>query len=113
MAGQIIPLTSSPNQTVRVDLSVDGSTLTLTLKIFYNEISSYWCMSILDTNGNLLLDSVPMLSGVWPASNILGQYGYLQIGSAYLINVSGVSEDNPTASNLGSDWQLLWSDTAS
>ena len=111
MADQIVPLTSAPNQSVRVDLSVDGSTLTLNLKVRYNDVAGYWVMTILDANGNLLLDSLPMLTGIWPAANILSQFVYLKIGSCYLINVSGVAQDNSGPQDLGGPFQLLWSDT--
>ena len=47
--------------------------------------------AVYDRNGNLLVDSVPMLTGYYPAANLLCQFVYLGIGSAYIINASGVA----------------------
>lgn len=107
---QIVPLDNSPNQTFKVTLSVDGNNLTLQLAISFNSMAGYWQMSISDASGNLLLSSIPMLTGVWPAANLLGQYGYLKIGSAYLIS-SGAGIDYPDSTTLGSAFTLVWGDT--
>jgi hypothetical protein len=109
---QLIPVTSAPNQTLRCDLSVDGSTLTLTLQISYNDLAGYWVMGILDANGNMLVDSLPLITGVWPGANILSQFGYLKIGSCFLINTGNPLQDNPGPNDLGKSYQLLWDNTA-
>lgn len=108
---QIIPLTNQSNQSLTVALSVDNAVLTLQLVVRYAELIGYWLMSISDSNGNLLLDSIPLVTGAWPAANLLGQYRSLQIGSAYVLNASGVAMDSPDATNLGTDFIVLWSDT--
>jgi hypothetical protein len=111
MANQIVPLSSQQNQSLSVQLTVDGQSLTLNLKIGWSSMAGYWVMTIFDAQGNLLLDSLPMITGTFPAANILSQYGYLKIGSAYLLNV-GNSDDYPGINELGSDFLLLWGDTA-
>lgn len=108
---QLIPLDNSPNQTFTCSLSVDGFTLTLEFAVNYSSMAGYWLMTIWDASGNLLLSSIPLLTGDWPAANILSQYGYLKIGSAYLIS-NGSLADFPDATNLGSEFQLWWGDTA-
>jgi hypothetical protein len=82
------------------------------LNIRFNEIALYWVMSISDTNGNLLLDCLPMTTGRYPAGNILQQHGSLGIGSAYMVDISGSGIDYPDATNLGTAFLLLWDDTA-
>jgi hypothetical protein len=72
-------------------------------------MAGYWDMSISDVNGNLLVASVPLVTGWYPAANLLTQYQYLQIGNAYLLNTSESSEDYPGPSNL-SQFTLLWGD---
>lgn len=109
---QIIPLNNSPNQSLSVALTVDGNILRLQLEIGFSEMAQYWLMTILDTGGNLILSSIPMITGDWPAANLLAQYGYLRIGSAYIINAGQVAADYPDASSLGTDFVLLWDDTA-
>ena len=99
MADQIIPITNDP------------STVTLGLRVRYNTIANYWELSVSDSAGNLLLDSRPLLTGFWPAANILQQDAHLGIGSAFIINASGIAQDYPDQTNLGTDFLLLWSDT--
>lgn len=112
MSAQVIPLTSSPNQIFQVTLNVNGSILKLSLSISYNQFGQYWIMQVSDTSGNILLVDVPLLTGVWPAANILKQYQYMQIGSAYVLNVSNgtTALDYPGASDLGTDFILVWDD---
>lgn len=111
MASQIIPLTNAPDQTLFALLNVDGGALTLQLRVRYSEIAGYWVLTISDNAGNMLVDSVPLVTGSYPAANLLQQHRYLQIGSAYVINASGVDQDSPDETNLGSDFLLLWDDS--
>jgi hypothetical protein len=107
---QLVQLDPSPGQTFNVTLNVNDATLTLGLALSYNSMAGYWIMTIFDQLGNLLLSNIPMLTGTWPAGNLLQPYGYLRIGSAFLINVSGDPGDYAGPSNLGSDYQLIWDD---
>jgi hypothetical protein len=109
---QIVPLNSSPNQNFLANLTVNGAALKLNLSIRFNEIAQYWTMGVADANNTVILASVPLLTGSWPAANILGQYQYKQIGSCYLLNVSngGNNLDYPNGQNLGTDFILLWGD---
>lgn len=138
MSLQVIPLSSAPNQSFTAQLNVDGSPLTLNITVRYNQMASYWVLSISDVNNNLLIDSVPMITGSYPAANLLEQQKYLGIGSWYIVNVSNlipvqsssqgyglrgfgsgpyggdigmVNFDWPGDSNLGSDFQLWVNDT--
>ena len=109
---QIIPLTSAPRQSLSVTLTVDGASLALNLAAYYAEIAGYWVLSISTQQGVLLVDSIPLITGSYPAANILAPYAYLAIGSAYVINVSATSDDIPNAASLGTDFELWWDDTA-
>jgi len=138
MALQVIPLSISPNMTMTAQLTVDGGPLSLNLKFKYDSMAGYWVMSISNTNNDLLLDSIPLITGSYPAANILGQYRYLRIGSWYVVNVSKIvpkvgaftgygegwygagpyggelglgGTDYPNDTNLGSDFQLWVGDT--
>jgi len=104
--GQLIPLDSAPNQTWQVSVSVNGGVQTFFVILRYNEIAEYWAMTIEDSNQNLLLDSQPLLTGL----NLLRQFQSLQIGSIYILNVSGVAVDSPNSTDLGSDFQMIWAD---
>ena len=137
MSLQNIPLNNSPNQSMTVQLQVDGATLTLNLTLSYDRMAGYWIMSISDVSNNLLIDSIPMVCGSYPAANLLQQQRYLAIGSAFIIkgpptgasvNSSGYGAggygaggyggdtgeggiDYPDSTNLGSAFQLWWGDT--
>jgi hypothetical protein len=108
-----IPLTSEPNQNFRCTVPIDGETKTLLFDVRYNIEAGYWAMTITDDLTNkILLDSIPLLAGVYPAANLLEQYAYLNIGSAYVVKVNpDITEENPTSDNLGSGFKLFWSDT--
>lgn len=111
MAQQIIVLTQAPNQTFTVQLSVDGNPLTLNLQLSYSTMSGWWQLQISDVQGNVLIASVPLITGQYPSANILAQYGYLAIGSAYILNTGNNTIDYPADTSL-TKFSLLWSDTA-
>ena len=111
MATQIIPLTSAPNQTLQTTVSIDGKNVTLQLTLRYNETAEYWVMGISDSQGNRLADSVPLITGAYPAGNVLEQYAYLGIGSAFVVKMGGAASDYPGTDQLGTEFVLVWGDT--
>jgi hypothetical protein len=110
MSDQIVPLTTSPLQTFEIPLSVGTQTVRLNLTIRYNEMAGYWAMDVANQFGIAMLTSVPLITGTWPAANILGQFQYLNIGSAFVINVGNNPNDYPDQTSLGNDFILIWSD---
>jgi len=112
MTIQILPLDNSPNQTLETNINVDGGVISLELCFTWNAIAGYWVMKIIDSvTGTTLLDSIPLVPGNYPAGNILGQYAYLKIGSAYIVNVANSELEWPDNKTLGTDWILAWDDT--
>lgn len=138
MALQKIPLTSSPNQTFTVSVTIDGSQLLLNVSIQYNEMAAYWTLNIADASNNPLVSSIPMITGSYPAANLLQQQAYLNIGAWYVVNVSNTNAatnsnyaygqggygagpyggsvdfgglDYPGPNNLGTDFELWVDDT--
>jgi hypothetical protein len=108
---QVIPLTNDPIQTLVVSLTVNGQRLTLTLTLRFNEVVRYWVMNVADANGNTYITNIPLVTGVWPSANILGQYQYLLIGSAYVLDISNDDvSDYPNAHDLNKSFALLWGD---
>ena len=107
----IIPVTSEPHQIFQCVIPVDGRNIRLRFEVRYNPEAGYWWMSVTDdTTGKALLDSVPFLPARYPAGNILEQYDYLQIGSAFIVPQNDIDKDNwPDDSNMGRDFVLLWS----
>lgn len=115
MSYQIIPLTTSLNQTMTVNLTVDGKPLTLNLAVMWSVSAGQWIMSISDASNNLLISSLPLLTGVYPAANLLSQFGYLRIGSLFLLatgqNALQTDSVSPTADNLTTEFTLIWGDS--
>ena len=110
MGYKIIPLTTEPNQILSVTIPVNDKNITLNLVIRYNVMANYWVMTIKDSFGNILIGSIPLTPGEYPAADILGQYQYLAIGSAFVVNASNTDIDIPTDTTLGTDHFLLWGD---
>ena len=108
---QVLPITSAPNQQFNATLQVDGVPLTLNFNILWNSMSGYWVMTIFDAFGNLLVDSIPLLTGWYPAANLLAQHIYLKIGSAFIINSGNSESDYPGQTDLGTAFTLVWDDT--
>ena len=102
-----IPLSCAPNQNMRCNIPVDGGNLQLSFQVRYNTIAGYWVLSISDKDDNMLLDSIPLVT----AENILEQYSYLRLGSAYVCNLGNQDLDYPDDTTLGSDFIFAWGDT--
>lgn len=106
-----IPLTTDPNQTFSVVVPINSVNKPLILNIKYNGIAGYWLMSITDKiSGNLLIDSLPLITGIYPSGDLLGQYGYLELGSWFIIKKGTVTNDYPDNTDLGSDFLLIAGD---
>lgn len=106
-----IPLTSSPNQDLQVSIPIDGKNVILRLKIRYNTVGNYWWMTVRDKDGNVLIDSLPLLTGEHYSSDILKPYRYLGLGSAVVINIGDATLDYPDSTTLGVNFILVWGDT--
>lgn len=107
-----IPADSSPNQSFETTLNIDGGNLKVLLTFRYNEMAGYWMMGVANAEtGVYYVDSVPLITGLYPAANVLDQYRYLNIGSAYVIPVGSPDIDYPDDTKLGTQFLLIWSDT--
>jgi hypothetical protein len=112
MSYKIVPLIPNANQSFTCTLPVDSKNITLAFTFTYNFMAEYWFMSVTDVKKNLmLLDAVPLVTGEYPAADILGQYAYLGIGSALIVPTSSLTRDTPDFSNLGTEFVLVWTDT--
>jgi hypothetical protein len=109
MSFQTVPLQAAPNQAFAVQLTVNGGQLTLNLTLGYSNMAGCWQMSVSDVNFNLLVASVPLITGLYPGANMLAQYQYLNIGSAYLLNTGNDALDYPASGSLNL-FTLLWGD---
>lgn len=107
---QQIPLTSEPNQEFEVTLQINEENKNYKFNVSWNRVGKYWVMTITDQyTGEIILDSVPLVSGGDATSDILLPYYSLSIGACYLINiVDSPSSDSPNEENLGTEFVLVW-----
>ncbi len=119
MAQVVLPITAGTNQTFTSTLPVNGGNVTLTFTLTWNTPGDYWALTVVDASGTKLLDGMPVITGQYPAANLLRQYQYLGIGAAYLLPGSTTLPDNPTFDTLGTSatssaptFQLVWSDSS-
>lgn len=92
----IIPITSDPAQTLRVELEGE----LYNFRITYSERSGVWALDIAD------VDAVPLASGVAlvAGADILSPYG-LNIGGLAIVEVGSTGGD-ANATNLGDVYKL-------
>jgi hypothetical protein len=109
MALYTIPLNSQPNQSFRVTIPQGDGNLALEMGVYWNEIAQYWQMNLLNliTNEQLIY-GLPLLFSNTPAENLFSQFQYWGIGSAFLIPISENLDGEPTSSQLGTDYVLVW-----
>lgn len=104
----IIPLTTSPNQKFTSTIPVDGKKIKFNFFLRFNTEAEYWVLDIFNSKNDSLIVSVNLVCG----ANLLEQYSYLNIGSAYIAKIdSTLDSDRPNEFNLGTNFQLIWSDT--
>lgn len=109
----IIPLTTDPNQTFFCTIPVDGENLPLRFFLRYIEPAGYWIMNIKHgITVETLVDALPILTGEYPAANLLQQYSHLKIGSA-VVTPTGLPTGSPEPDDktLGAAYVLVWGDT--
>lgn len=108
----IVPLDTMPNRKIHVTVKTQGNVnKQLVLHLRYNTEGEFWRMDISDTQDNMIISGVPLVTGEYPAANILKQFNYLGIGSAVVLRVTDDEDkDIPDMSNLGTDFVLAWGD---
>lgn len=102
---QIIPLKQKNNYKFSVTLDVNNTQKTLYFRQLFNSVVGYWTLDISDGTKDLITN-LPLVPN---AGNILKQYNYLQIGSAWLIPI-GDNINFPAWDDIETDWLLIWGD---
>jgi hypothetical protein len=100
-----IPVTSNPNQTFTVNIPGNSKNLGLKFQITYNGVAKYWMMTLSDpTSGQIYASNIPLL----PGYDLLKQFQYKNIGSAYIENIGDQTIESPDDTNLGTTFALNW-----
>ena len=104
----IVPLTNQPYSEQEFKLTLKNRrNINIKLKLRYNDLCAAWTAEIIDNStGKTLIDTLPLVPGV----NLLGQFGYLNIGEAYVIPTTDTELMMPDNTTLGSVFALVWGD---
>lgn len=114
MAWNVIPLDNTPDQEFNVTVDVDGISIPLFLHLRFNTEGQFWHMDIADGRDHkMLVSGIPMLTGEYPAADLLQQFQHIGIGSAVIVeNTDQTEDENPGMFDLGTDFLLLWGDNS-
>lgn len=103
-----IPISNDPNQTFSVIIPLGSVNLDLEFYVFWNPFADYWQMTV-RRDGVAVIDGLPLITGKGLAGNLLEQYEYLGIGSAYVVPLAaGLDRDFPGENDWGSNFIMLW-----
>lgn len=95
-----IPLTPTPQ---KFTISLSGVDYSITLN-YWNIDEGGWHISIVDVNGNAIVNNVPLVTG----TNLLGQYGHLGFTGRLWVQTANDPDATPTFLNLGVEAFLYW-----
>lgn len=104
----VIPVDNSQNNTFKCTVPVDGKAIKFKFRFSFNSEAGYWYMDIYKSDNTPLLSSIPLVCGC----NLLDQYTYMEIGSAYLVKTDKTFKDDiPNMYTLGTKFKLVWGNT--
>lgn len=78
--------------------------VTFILTQSYNAQAGYWVLGIYDQTDSPIVLNLPLFCG----QDLLGQYGYLNIGHLCLVNIGDQSIEYPNADNIDGNFELAW-----
>ena len=111
MTLSILPIKQSINQTFDCILPINKKNRQFRFVFEWNAIGDYWQLSVTDISNEVeIVNNQPICQMSYPYNNIISRLSYKDIGSLYLINLSG-KDIRPTYENLASDFSLVWGDT--
>lgn len=109
MAAQQLQILNEYNQNLTTTVEVDGELISIGIFLTWNRMAGYWIANIKDiAKDEWVISSMPLLAN----QNLLGQYGYLKIGTSALVNIGGGDSDNVTEANFGTEFIWCWDDNA-
>ena len=109
-----IPVTTLPNNTFNINVPVGDENLYFKLRFTYNSIAKYWMLSIFDADTlDCIISNLNMIETYGEYADLVKLFSYKHIGALYVVNVGSVNSSMPDDTNFGTDFELVWSDTAS
>lgn len=111
----MIPIILSPgtadNQAKTLTISPNDHTISLRVNIRYLYRTDKWYMSITDgLTGESIVQYVPLVAGdLETLNNLLIQFGYKGIGSAFVIPKGNNENSDPVHETINDYW-IVWGD---
>lgn len=106
-----IPLTNSPNQTLKVTMPVNGETIQFRFKLWFNYQANYWLLSAYDIRkGKEVFTNLPLLTSKGPFADIICQLDYMKIGICVMVPIAGPDGSMADENNLGTSYIMVWGD---
>lgn len=106
-----IPLNNQPNQSFNVSIPLAIKNIVLSFFAKFNTISGYWEIDISNgATGEQLIFGLPLLSGLYPAANLIEAFGHLDIGAAYVTPLHDDAPAIPGENSWGVDYVFVWDD---
>lgn len=91
-----IPLTPD-----NLTFSIPLNGITYQMQILWRD--GYWHLDLMDSSGNAIVSSIPLLSG----ENLLDAYSYLGLGLALYVICDKPGQELPTETDLGTYSHLI------
>ena len=101
----IVPMQAIPNHSFSCVIPLDNGNIELRFTMQYNEVAGFWFVDIGKDN-QTILSGYPLI----PAQDLLEQFQYMEIGHAYLIPRSELTQQFPDYETLSTEWYVVWSD---
>lgn len=107
-----VNLNKFPEQRAVFNLPLNGKSVPMAIRLSYNARGDLWHMDIEnERTGEVILANVPLLCGADNTYNLLKQFEYLGIGSAYIKKVvENTDTDSPDYNTFLSQFVLMWGD---
>ena len=109
----VIPVTSDPDNTMAViNVDINGERMQFLFRFRFNVSMEYWFMDVSNAvDGTPYLSGIPLVTGEYPAADLLEQFHYKGIGRAVIVKMMDTpTTDIPKEKNLGVEFTLSWGD---
>ena len=100
MTTQVFLIPFVPSQPQNLQTSING--ITYTIKVRWCDPFDCWVLDLSDISNNPIIQGIPLVTGV----DLLGQYGYLDLGFSLVVQTNNDANAVPTFANLGSQGNL-------
>ena len=110
MSYHVIPLDTTPNQEFHITLEVNGENVPFIMRLRFNTEGLFWKIDVADgRTGELKICGLPLVTGDYPAADLMRQFQYMGLGSAAVVPVTDKTAGNiPGIYDLGTDFVLIW-----